>query len=90
MRLRNAIPDCSMWRFPNVFCHANSQERVNTCNWLLGREERLPHADLPPWQYPRVELSPRRQKLWFWGTLVALPAFFLFLGQMVLLVRRYR
>jgi hypothetical protein len=63
---------------------------VNTCNWLLGREERLPHADLPPWSYPRVELSPRRQKLWFWGTLVALPAFFLFLGQMVLLVRRYR
>ena len=29
---------------------------LNTCNWLLGRDDRLPRAE-PVWQYPRVALS---------------------------------
>jgi hypothetical protein len=62
---------------------------LNTCNWLLGRDERLPHP-AGEWQYPRVHLSERAASLWFLGTLVALPALFVFLGRLVLLTRRYR
>jgi hypothetical protein len=69
---------------------AREQLLVNTCNWLLGRDERLPHAEEPAWQFPRVEMSPRRTHLWQLGTLIALPACFAFLGAVVLLVRKYR
>jgi len=69
---------------------AKEQLLVHTSNWLLGRDERLPRGDRPAWQYPRVELSPRRMAVWQAGTLVALPAAFAFLGALVLLVRKYR
>jgi hypothetical protein len=45
---------------------------------------------VPAWQFPRVELSERRERLWKLGALVALPATFAFLGASVLLVRKYR
>jgi hypothetical protein len=63
---------------------------LNTCNWLLGRDERLPHESAEPWRYPRVHLDERAQKLWFWGTLVALPGLFIYAGRVVLLARRFR
>jgi hypothetical protein len=63
---------------------------LNTCNWLLGRDERLPHEAAKPWRYPRVVLSPQQANLWFLGTVVALPALFVYLGRIVLLGRRYR
>jgi hypothetical protein len=88
---------------------------LNTCNWLLGRDDRLPRDDPKHrWAYPRVQLeSPQalwhwgsqadpadeqerdrqrrvQQELWHWGTQVGLPALFLYLGLVVLLVRRMR
>jgi hypothetical protein len=63
---------------------------LNTCNWLLGRDERLPHESAIPWHYPRVNLSEQDATLWSWGTLVALPGLFVYLGRVVLLGRRYR
>jgi hypothetical protein len=68
-----------------------AQERLtlNTCNWLLGRDDRLPRAD-QPWSYPRVRLDAREKELWHWGTRVGLPALFLYFGLVVLLVRRMR
>ncbi|HEY1381663.1 MAG TPA: hypothetical protein VGF55_33000, partial [Gemmataceae bacterium] len=62
---------------------------LTTCNWLLGRDERLPHP-AGEWEYPRVRLSPRAEARWRWGTLLALPGLFGFLGVLVLTARRYR
>jgi hypothetical protein len=63
---------------------------LNTCNWLLGRDERLPRESAVPWHYPRVNLTEQASTLWAWGTLVALPGLFVYLGRVVLLGRRYR
>jgi hypothetical protein len=68
---------------------AKEQLLLLTCNWLLSRDERLPH-DERKWQYPRVTMSDRRMRLWRDGALIILPASFAFLGAMVLLVRKYR
>jgi hypothetical protein len=68
---------------------AKEQLLLLTCNWLLSRDERLPHDDRK-WQYPRVTMSDRRMRLWRDGALIALPASFAYLGAMVLLVRKYR
>ncbi len=62
---------------------------VNVSNWLLGRDDRLPH-EAAAWTYPRVQLTERESRFWQLGTLLALPALFLFLGSLVLLGRRYR
>jgi hypothetical protein len=62
---------------------------LTICNWLLGRDERLPHPG-GEWEYPRVQLSPRESALWRWGTQLALPGAFAFLGVLVLTARRYR
>jgi len=67
-------------------------------NWLLKRDDRLPHAADPaapyavdrPWQYPRVELSEGNKNLWHWGTFLGLPALFIWFGLIVLMVRRVR
>jgi hypothetical protein len=68
-----------------------AQEKLllNTCNWLLGRDEYLPKAD-KEWSYPRVTLEERDKDLWRWGAQVALPLVFAYLGVVVLLVRRLR
>jgi hypothetical protein len=68
-----------------------AQERLmlNTFNWLLGRDDRLPE-DRHPWSYPRVQLDAREKELWHWGTRVGLPVLFLYFGLVVLLVRRMR
>lgn len=68
---------------------AKEQLLLLTCNWLMSRDERLPHNDRK-WEYPRVNMSERRKRLWRDGALVALPGAFAFLGAMVLLVRKYR
>jgi hypothetical protein len=62
---------------------------LNSCNWLLGRDDRLPEAD-HPWAYPRLPLDGRDKALWQWGVLGGLPALFLYLGMVVLIVRRMR
>jgi hypothetical protein len=62
---------------------------LDTCNWLLGRDDLLTKDDRR-WQYPRVNLSEREQELWQWGTRLGLPLAFAYLGLIVLLVRRLR
>jgi hypothetical protein len=64
---------------------------LQTANWLLGRDDYLPR-DEHPWSYPRVSLLPssREEQLWQWGTRLGLPVLFLYLGVVVLLVRRLR
>ena len=69
-----------------------------TCNWLLKRNERMPHAADPdaanaidrPWKYPRVEMTEGTKSLWHLGTFLGLPAVFIYLGLIVLMIRRVR
>jgi hypothetical protein len=62
---------------------------VNVCNWLLGRDDVLPREDVK-WSYPRVVQDERENTLWQWGARLGLPVLFLYLGLVVLLVRRVR
>ena len=68
---------------------AREQLLLNTCNWLLGRDDLLPRAE-PIWQYPRIHLDARTEALWHWGTWLVLPGVFAYLGLVVLMVRRLR
>ena len=68
---------------------AKEELLLDTCNWLLGRDDLLPGADRV-WQFPRVALSPREHTLWHWGAWLGLPGLFAYLGLVVLLVRRLR
>ena len=62
---------------------------VDTLNWLLGRDDYLPRPG-KGWSFPRVDLGEREKNLWWWGTLVGLPALCLYVGFNVLLLRRLR
>jgi hypothetical protein len=68
-----------------------SQEELllDTCNWLLGRDDRLAHK-AEQWRYPRVQMSDYDQTLWLWGARLGLPLLFAYLGAVVLLLRRLR
>jgi hypothetical protein len=63
---------------------------LDTCNWLLGRDDLLAHANEQPWSFPRVALSDSSKGLWLWGTRLVIPLFFLLLGVAVLLKRSVR
>jgi hypothetical protein len=69
---------------------AKEQLLLNTCNWLLGRDDLLTKEDNPAWRYPRVTLDPRARTLWHWGAWVGLPALFAYFGLVVVMVRRLR
>ncbi len=68
------------------------------CNWLLKREDRLPHKADPnapiaadrPWQYPRVEMSDGTKQMWRWAAFLGLPGLCAYLGLIVLMVRKVR
>lgn len=62
---------------------------VDTCNWLLGRDDLLT-KDASRWSYPRVEFAGNRKALWQWGGWVGLPVLFAYLGLVVFMVRRLR
>ena len=68
---------------------AKEELLLDTCNWLLGRDDLLPQNDRP-WAYPRVALSARAHTVWHWGTQVMLPLLFLYLGLVVMLNRWLR
>jgi len=79
----------------NLFAGAKlepAQEKLllHSMNWLTGREDRLPRGDLPPWSFPRVGMSDRDLMLWRLGTAVGLPLIAVYLGLMVMMVRRLR
>lgn len=68
---------------------AHEQLLLHTCNWLLKRDDRLPRTDAE-WKYPRVQRDERESFLWKYGPFLGLPAFFLYLGLIVWIVRRVR
>ncbi|MGF1582946.1 MAG: hypothetical protein ACFCD0_26800 [Gemmataceae bacterium] len=65
------------------------QEKVflDTCNWLLGRNDLLAKASLEPSTYARVEMTRPEFELWHWGTFLGLPGLMVFLGLVVLMFR---
>ncbi|MCE9565342.1 MAG: hypothetical protein K8U57_25185 [Planctomycetes bacterium] len=63
---------------------------IHSANWLTGRADRLPRADLPQWEFPRVEMSEREFYLWRYGTAVGLPLLAVYLGLMATMLRRLR
>jgi hypothetical protein len=68
---------------------AKEELLLNTCNWLLGRDDLLPRAD-QTWSYPRVSLDPKTYTVWRWGAWLGLPIVFAYLGLVVLMLRRLR
>jgi hypothetical protein len=65
---------------------------LHTANWLLRRDDRLPH-DVPEaekWRFPRVALAPREFRVWSLAALVGLPALTVYFGLIALMVRRVR
>jgi hypothetical protein len=81
-----------------VLSPARQKLLLDTCNWLIGREDLLDQPATPavdrepghPYEeaYPRVELSGESKQLWLWGTRLGLPALFAYLGLVTLLMRR--
>lgn len=63
---------------------------VDSLNWQLRRDARLPQSSDTVWQFPRAHLTPREADLWRWGTLVYLPLAVAAFGVAVLMVRRLR
>jgi hypothetical protein len=63
---------------------------VDLSNWLLRRDELLVKETTPAWKYPRVHLAAKTSDVWHWGTQLGLPLLFVYLGLVVLLVRRLR
>jgi hypothetical protein len=63
---------------------------LDVSNWLLGRDDLLARDDHEPWQYPRVTLTGSENGLWQWGTRLGMPLLFVYLGFVVLMVRRMR
>jgi hypothetical protein len=68
---------------------AKEKVLVDVSNWLLGRDDLLAR-DTPPWKYPRVQLTEEEDQLWKWGMRAGLPLLFVYLGLVVLMVRRMR
>jgi hypothetical protein len=68
---------------------AHEQLLLHTCNWLLGRDDRLPRTDAE-WSYPRLNRDEKTSFVWKYGPFLGLPAFFLYLGLIVWIVRRVR
>ena len=88
--VRDVVIGHGGWFVGNDLSPAKEQLLLNTCNWLLGRDDRLTTEKGPLWKYPRATMSPRVQFLWLSGACIGLPLLFLYLGLMVLLVRRLR
>jgi len=60
---------------------------LDTCNWLLGRDEQLTRPG-EEWKYPRVTLDERWQQLWLWGVMAGLPLLITYAGLVVVMWRR--
>jgi hypothetical protein len=62
---------------------------LDSCNWLLGRDDLLTKPGQIQ-EYPRVALSDADKSLWAWSTRLGMPCLFIYLGLVVLMVRRLR
>jgi hypothetical protein len=63
---------------------------LDTLNWQLKRDDRLPKDEAVKWEYPRANLTHQEFVLWWWGTLIGLPLLCFYLGLIVLMFRRIR
>jgi hypothetical protein len=68
---------------------AREQLLLDTCNWLLGRDDLLP-VSKDVWKYPRVVMSEKDESLWRWAGWLAPPGLLAYAGLVVLLMRRLR
>jgi hypothetical protein len=68
---------------------AKEELLLNTSNWLLGREDRLPKEG-KDWSYPRAHLSDMDKLLWQCGLWAGLPALVAYVGVIVVMIRRLR
>lgn len=68
---------------------AREKVLLDTCNWLLGRDDLL-NAEAPEWKYPRLTLESSAKDLWQRGAWLGLPLLFAFLGVFVLQLRSMR
>jgi hypothetical protein len=75
--------------FSGTMTPAKEKVLLDVSNWLLGRDDLLA-KDEGTWQYPRLELSDTSNALWQWGTRLGLPLLFVYLGFVMLMVRRMR
>jgi hypothetical protein len=66
---------------------AHEKLLLDTCNWLLGRDEQLTSQGAE-WKYPRVQLDDRSRALWLWGVMGGLPLLVAFAGLVVVMWRR--
>lgn len=83
---------------------SNEQLLLHCCNWLIGRDSRLPSnhtendvnsdSEKPNknsiWKYPRVKISQEKIGFWELAPWVGPPVIFLYLGAVVWLIRRLR
>ncbi len=65
---------------------------LNTVNWQLRRDDRLPTAvsESKQWRFPRVPLDEKRQTYWSLGAWLGLPLLAAVLGTVALMLRRLR
>jgi hypothetical protein len=68
---------------------AREELLLDTCNWLLGRDDLLPKSNVI-WNFPRVIMTDKDQTLWRWTGWFVLPGLFAYAGLVVLLLRRLR
>ncbi len=68
---------------------AKEELLLDTCNWLLGRDDLLPKSNVI-WKFPRVVMTDKDQTLWRWTGWFVLPGLFAYAGLVVLLLRRLR
>lgn len=63
---------------------------LDTLNWQLKREDRLPRQTGTVWSYPRTELTQQQYTLWRWGGFLGLPLLCAYFGLIMLMFRRVR
>jgi hypothetical protein len=68
---------------------ASEKLLLDTCNWLLGRDDLLTLA-AGEWRFPRLAVAEQDRALWLWGACLGLPLLFAWLGVVVLLSRQVR
>jgi hypothetical protein len=81
------------WFLNNELTPAKEKLLVDTCNWLVRRDDafiRKESEELPAWRFPRVPLDREQRTLWSDVMVWGLPGLFVFLGFAVLLFRRLR
>jgi hypothetical protein len=87
---RIAVIGHGKWFVGDDLSPAKERLLLDTCNWLLRRDEVMVKDEGVRWSYPRVELSRRSKFLWSLGLAAGLPLLFVYLGVTIHWIRRLR